>query len=208
MTANPPETRLPPIAHGSFLRCRPMLNLQKDIFSIRIRSLAPGDHMLSQKLFVDVAFTYSLAKTCHRRCKSTRSATHSLALLLSAFSPWREAHTNIEKIFTLKTMFLLLLRPSKIFIFFRSAQSSEWCLSGKPSPSPSVFTNLSAHSPPMAAEAGRKKQSMIESPILYIQSRPCQQCNHFVLFVSLESLRRVLIIFEIILIRKLIKNIS
>jgi hypothetical protein len=36
------------------LRCRLALNLQKDAFSIRIRTSAPVDHVLSQKLLVDV----------------------------------------------------------------------------------------------------------------------------------------------------------
>jgi hypothetical protein len=73
-------------------------------------------------------------------------------------------------------MFLLLLRPSKIFIFFHSAKSSEWCLGSKRSPrrqrirsSPPLyfrnslgrcladFANLSAHSPSTATAAGPQK---------------------------------------------------
>ncbi len=93
-----------------------------------------------------------------------------------------------KSFFTLKTMFLLLLRPSKIFIFFHSVQGSEWCLGGKRSPrrqrirsSPPLyfrhsldccladFANLSAHSPQWRRRRARKKQSTIERPTLYSQ---------------------------------------
>jgi hypothetical protein len=55
MVANLPETRIPPAAAGRFLLCRPALNPQKDTFSITIHPSASGDHMLSQKLFIDVS---------------------------------------------------------------------------------------------------------------------------------------------------------
>ncbi len=49
-----------------------------------------------------------------------------------------------------KPCFCLALRPSKILIFLHSAQSSEWCLGGKPSPrrqrvrlSPSLYLRYS-----------------------------------------------------------------
>ncbi len=54
MVADPPETRIPPTAAGWFLRFRPALNPQKNVFSIKIRPSALGDNMLSQKLSVDV----------------------------------------------------------------------------------------------------------------------------------------------------------
>jgi hypothetical protein len=54
MVACPPETRIPPTAAGRFLRCRPALNPQKKVFSIKIHPSAPGDNVLSQKLLVDV----------------------------------------------------------------------------------------------------------------------------------------------------------
>jgi hypothetical protein len=54
MAANPPETGIPLTAAGQFLRCRPVLNPQKDAFSFRLRPLALMDHILSQKLLVDV----------------------------------------------------------------------------------------------------------------------------------------------------------
>jgi hypothetical protein len=41
---------------------------------------------------------------------------------------------TVNSFFTLKTMFLLLLRPSRILILFFSTQSSEWWFGGKPSP--------------------------------------------------------------------------
>jgi hypothetical protein len=54
MSANPLETRIPPTVAKLFGRRRPALNPQKDVFSS-----ASGDHMLSQKLFVDVGvFTF------------------------------------------------------------------------------------------------------------------------------------------------------
>ncbi len=37
-----------------FERRRSALNPQKDVFYVRLRSSAWGDHMLSQKLFIDV----------------------------------------------------------------------------------------------------------------------------------------------------------
>ncbi len=54
MAANPQETGIPLTAAGRFLRCRPALNPQRDVFSIRLRPLASGDQMLSQKLLLDV----------------------------------------------------------------------------------------------------------------------------------------------------------
>jgi hypothetical protein len=94
---------------------------------------------------------------------------------------------TFKSFFTLKTMFLLLLRPSKIFIFFNSAQSAEWCLGGKRSPRRqrvrlslllyfcnslgrclADFTHLSAHSPQQRRRRVRKKQSMIDRPTLYV----------------------------------------
>jgi hypothetical protein len=54
MAANPPETRIPPTTAGWFLQCRPVLNPQKDVFAVRICPSALGDHMLSQKLLVEV----------------------------------------------------------------------------------------------------------------------------------------------------------
>jgi hypothetical protein len=87
----------------------------------------------------------------------------------------------------LKTMFLLLLRPSKILIFWHSAQSSEWYLGGKRTPrrqrirsSPPLyfrnslgrcladFANLSAHSPQWRRRRARKKLSTIHRPTLYL----------------------------------------
>ncbi len=51
-----PKTRIPATAAKRFGRRRPALNPQKDVFSIRLRPLASGDHMLSQKLLVEVGF--------------------------------------------------------------------------------------------------------------------------------------------------------
>jgi hypothetical protein len=79
-------------------------------------------------------------------------------------------------------MFLLLLRPSKVFIFFHSAQGSEWCLGGNRSPQrqrvcpssplylccslgrcPSVFANLSAHCP-QRRQLRVRKETVHDSP--------------------------------------------
>ncbi len=37
------------------LACGQALNLPKDIFSVRICPIGPGDHMLSEKLLVDIS---------------------------------------------------------------------------------------------------------------------------------------------------------
>jgi hypothetical protein len=55
MAANPPEIRISPVAAGRFLRCRLALKLPKEVFSIGIHPLGPGDYMPSQKLFIDVS---------------------------------------------------------------------------------------------------------------------------------------------------------
>jgi hypothetical protein len=84
-------------------------------------------------------------------------------------------------------MFLLLLRPWKILSLFFTTQSSAWWFGSKPAPRqqqvclslplhlrhrldgcPSVFANLSAHSPQWQWWQTRKKQSTIERPTLYI----------------------------------------
>jgi hypothetical protein len=54
MVANPPKTGIPLTAAELFLRCRLVLNPQKDVFSVRLHPLAQGEHILSQKLLVDV----------------------------------------------------------------------------------------------------------------------------------------------------------
>jgi hypothetical protein len=60
MAANPPKARILPTAAKGFGRRRPALNPQKDVFSIRLRPSTLGDHMLSQKLLVDVGvFTFA-----------------------------------------------------------------------------------------------------------------------------------------------------
>jgi hypothetical protein len=60
MAANPLETRIPPTAAKRFGQHRPALNPQKDIFYVRLRPLAWGDHMLSQKLLLnDGVFTFA-----------------------------------------------------------------------------------------------------------------------------------------------------
>ncbi len=51
---------IPPTAAKRFGRRRPALNPQKDVFYVRLRPSAWGDHMLSQKLLVDVSvFTFA-----------------------------------------------------------------------------------------------------------------------------------------------------
>ncbi len=83
----------------------------------------------------------------------------------------------------MKTMFLLLVRPLKIFIFFHSVQSSEWCLGGKPSPQrqrahpspplylrycldrrPSVFANLPLTVPNSDGGRPPKNSSRLTAP--------------------------------------------
>jgi hypothetical protein len=54
MTAILPESRIQPIVAGWSWQYGPVLNSPKYILSIRIRPLDLGDHMLSQKLLVDV----------------------------------------------------------------------------------------------------------------------------------------------------------
>jgi hypothetical protein len=87
MVANPPETRIPLTAAGWFLRCRPALNPQKDVFSIRLRSLALEDHILSQNLLVDVgADTFAGKKTAFGGVNPLDLPLILLTLVLSAFS--------------------------------------------------------------------------------------------------------------------------
>jgi hypothetical protein len=60
MVANLLETRIPPTAAKRFGRHRLALNLQKDVFYVRLRPSAWGDHMLSQKLLLnDGVFTFA-----------------------------------------------------------------------------------------------------------------------------------------------------
>jgi hypothetical protein len=54
MAANPPESRIPLRTAGRSWQCGPALILLKNIFSIRICLLDPGDDKLSQKLLADV----------------------------------------------------------------------------------------------------------------------------------------------------------
>jgi hypothetical protein len=54
MAANPPESRILPRNVGWPWRHGPALNPPDDLFCIKICPLNPGDHMLSQKLLVDV----------------------------------------------------------------------------------------------------------------------------------------------------------
>ncbi len=54
MVANPLESRILATATGWSWWCGPVPNLLKNIFSIRICPLDPGDHMLSQMLLVGI----------------------------------------------------------------------------------------------------------------------------------------------------------
>jgi hypothetical protein len=56
-----------------------MLNPQEDVFSIRIRPSAPGEHMLSQQLLVDVG-VYMFTGENQPWCKPARSAVHSASI--------------------------------------------------------------------------------------------------------------------------------
>jgi hypothetical protein len=64
-------------------RCGLSSNLPKDIFSIKICSLDPGDQMLSQKILTDVGVDTSSAETGNQGLKSTRPGAHSACRLLS-----------------------------------------------------------------------------------------------------------------------------
>ncbi len=86
MEDNPPESRVMlTIARWSW-RCRPVLNLPKDILSARICPLDLGDHMLSQKFLIDVALTCSPAKTGLQWPKSAKPATHFACI--TSFHPF------------------------------------------------------------------------------------------------------------------------
>jgi hypothetical protein len=66
-----------------------VLNPQKDVFSIRLRPSALGDHMLSQKLLVDVGvFTFTGKNPLDL-------PLIPLASVLSAILPKRQAQTNV-----------------------------------------------------------------------------------------------------------------
>jgi hypothetical protein len=77
MAANPPATAILPTAAGQFLRCRPVLNLPKDVFSIRMRTSAAGDNILSHKLLADISVYTFAGKTSYWWHKSARSVAHS-----------------------------------------------------------------------------------------------------------------------------------
>jgi hypothetical protein len=60
MAANPPKTRILPMAAKRFGQRRPALNPQIDVFYVRLCPSARGDHMLSQKLLLnDGIFTFA-----------------------------------------------------------------------------------------------------------------------------------------------------
>jgi hypothetical protein len=63
MAANLLKSRIPPITAGWSLLCGPMLNIPKDVFSIRIHPLDTQDHMKTEKLWVDAGATSSPAET-------------------------------------------------------------------------------------------------------------------------------------------------
>jgi hypothetical protein len=64
MAANPPETGILQTAAGWFLQRRPALNLQKDVFSVRLCPSASEDHILSQKLLRNIG-VYTFACENH-----------------------------------------------------------------------------------------------------------------------------------------------
>ncbi len=76
-------------SHWVVLWCRPALNLSKDVFSIRICPLAPGDHIMSQNLLVDVGVYTSIG------VNPLDLPLIPHVSLLSVFSPKRQAHTNV-----------------------------------------------------------------------------------------------------------------
>jgi hypothetical protein len=73
-----------------------------------------------------LASTRLPAKTGYRQLKSAKFAAHSAQV--ASFHPVAIASGPHQRLmlFTLKTMFLPLLRSSKILILFLSTQSSEW----------------------------------------------------------------------------------
>ncbi len=86
MAANPLEFRILPTAAEWFWRSGAALNLPKDVFSVRICPLGPGDHMLSQNLLVNVGIDPFAMETASWRPKSTRSAPHSTGI--TSFHPF------------------------------------------------------------------------------------------------------------------------
>ncbi len=134
MATNLPEAWSPPTAAGRFWQRRTALNPLKSVFSVRIRPLDLGAWMLSKKLSLDVGVEMlagenrSLAAKIRVICCSFRSYHFFLPLRRSVRST-----PTFKSFFVLKTMFLLLPRPSKFFIFFHSTVSYEWWFGGKPS---------------------------------------------------------------------------
>ncbi len=177
MAANQLESRIPPTTPGWSWQCGPALNPPKDIFLSGYVLGTQGPHAVSK----------ALGKHCHWHDHWRKPASDGLNLKNLPLIPSALLHLPLcNSIRPWKPCFLLL-RPSKIFIFFCSSQSSQWWFGSKPSPRqqevrpsppvhlchcsdrcPLVFVNLSAHSPPMAAAAGHKNKSKIERPTLYI----------------------------------------
>ncbi len=103
MAVNPPKSRILPTYDGYSWRCGPALHPLKDIFSGRIWPLDPEDHILSQKLLVDISDDMFTSKNWPWQAKSTRPvlfSKHRFFLpvvkargphhCLTAFSPWRQ----------------------------------------------------------------------------------------------------------------------
>jgi hypothetical protein len=70
MVANPPESRIPPMAAGWFLRYRLALNPPKSLFSIRLHPSGLGGPHAVQKLLVDVIVDTFTGVNRYQRHKS------------------------------------------------------------------------------------------------------------------------------------------
>jgi hypothetical protein len=97
MAVSLPVSRIPPATAMWSRRCRQTLNQQK-VFFARIHPLDPGDHMLSQKLLVDI--NVNMFANGNRLLVNPQGLPH----LLSTSLPYLQAH---DSFFILKTMFLL-----------------------------------------------------------------------------------------------------
>ncbi len=91
MVANPPEIRISPTGARWFLRYRPVLNSQKDVFSVRICPSASEDHILSKKALEGFQRLHLRGQKPALGCVNPLDLPLiPLASVLSAFSPQRQ----------------------------------------------------------------------------------------------------------------------
>jgi hypothetical protein len=108
MVANLQESRIPPTTAGWSWQCGPALNPPK--FSIRIHPLDPGDHMLSQKLLVDIRVDPFAGRNQLGSLNWQNLPSYRLHSFFPPLCYGVRSMPLFSGFFRLKNMFLLLLR--------------------------------------------------------------------------------------------------